>query len=349
MGNYWYIYDKDSWFKAYNDGVRGLVTYKNDKDEAVTDLNDGTLTAEEAWKKLDGHGRSTFPWLYVEVKNDEAATVSFTSKVYKDGAVVQDQYAPRTQQLSLERASNTSNWGVSSEKANGFIHWELVENNDTNVHSLANKEVAAAVGTYTIDLTFGETGQTIKDIDVGSFDAADALKMVGIHQVDQTELDAQRGDGVAVNANGQDWTVGVENGEIVLTISKAYDLTEKEGQTAPTFGDYEFTSTGWGFGDNVEYAIILGFESPIGYWDGDDGKESHVHITCSTPQGGSAATDDGKGDAYLVYGLGATAAKGKTIKVKWKGDSSDSEGREIEIKVVDNAVRPAVENENGSK
>ena len=152
-----------------------------------------------------------------------------------------------------------------------------------------------------------------------------------------------------MDANGQAWNVSVENGEIVLTINKAYDLTKKEGQTAPTFGGYEFTSTGWGFGDDVKYAIILGFESPIGYWDGNDGEESHVHITCSTPQGGSAATDDGKVDAYQVYGLGATAANDKTIKVKWKGDSSDSEGREIEIKVVDNAVRPAVENESGSK
>ena len=173
--------------------------------------------------------------------------------------------------------------------------------------------------------------------------------MVGIHQVSQTEMDSAKGDGDAVDANGQAWNVSVENGEIVLTISKAYDLTEKEGQTAPKFGGYEFTSEGWGFGSDVKCAIILGFESPIGYWDKDDGEKSHVHITCSTPQGGSAATDDGKGDAYLVYGLGATAAKDKTIKVKWKGDSSNSEGREIEIKVVDNAMRPAVENESGSK
>lgn len=348
VGNYWYIYDKDSWFKAYNDGVRGLVTYKNDENETVTDLNDGTLTAEEAWEKLDGHGRSTFPWLYVEVKNDEAATVSFKSTVYKNGSVVKSHYK-EPQTVSLERTgngSNTTDWGVSSEKANGFIHWELVKSNATGVYSLDNQDVAAAVGAYTIDLTFDETGQTIKDIDVGSFDAADALKMVGIHQVEQTEMDAQRGDGTAVDAKGQAWTVGVEDGEIVLTINKAYDLTEKESQTAPTFGGYKFTNTGWGFGNDVKYAIILGFKSPIGYWDGSDGEKSHVHITCSTPQNGSAATDDGKGDAYLVYGLGENAAENKTIKVMWKGDDNNSEGREITIKVVDRVDRPNVEDNN---
>ena len=348
VGNYWYIYDKDSWFKAYNDGVRGLVTYKNDENETVTDLNDGTLTAEEAWEKLDGHGRSTFPWLYVEVKNDEAATVSFKSTVYKNGSVVKSHYK-EPQTVSLERTgdgSNTTDWGVSSEKANGFIHWELVKSDATGVYSLDNQDVAAAVGAYTIDLTFGETGQTIKDIDVGSFDAADALKMVGIHQVEQTEMDTQRGGGTAVDAKGQAWTVGVEDGEIVLTINKAYDLTEKESQTAPTFGGYKFTNTGWGFGNDVKYAIILGFKSPIGYWDGNDGEKSHVHITCSTPQNGSAATDDGKGDAYLVYGLGENAAENKTIKVMWKGDASSSEGREITIKVVDRVDRPNVEDNN---
>ena len=337
VGRSWYIYDKASWIAAFNDGVSGLQG------------KEGETNAEKAWEGLEAHGKATFPWLYVEILNPTLADVTFQTTVKLNGTELQDQKKTQTYGVT------PTNWGITSPKSgSAFVHWELVKNSDTGVHSLSSESVKAAMGKYTVDVQVmkdGSATHVLSNQACGAFTQDMVNAMYGIAGMptdaefiaNVAEEPGQAAtDGGAektpLDVSGQDFYF--EDGK--LYINKAFDLTktkEQGGYSDCYFGEHPMKHTdstgdlGWFWEKDEQYAIVIKMKSPIGV-SGDE-PSAAVKFKASRPSNGAIGTTDEDGVTYFVFALSDERAEDKVIEISW-GDDQNNLGHVVEVQVIDN-------------
>lgn len=339
IGDTYFIYDKASWMAAWDAGVRGLGQNVRPKGEEGAET-----TAEAAWKKLDSHGKATFPWLYVEIENPTAEVLNFKTVLKCDGEAVAGAESQEAMIAAIAANEGPQDW-TTGTKTNAFIHWEMNHSDDTNVSSF-NSGVKAPVGTYIIDITY--EGKTLANQKIGEFTLEMVDKMIGASVPTDGDLssetdgsnvnpeDPQAGSVAAaeekpvqVTADGQ--SITFENG--TLTISKAYDLSADADGNKYFAGLKLGDANGWFNPKEFDECIIVKFTSPI-----PNEKKQAVKFTGPNGTAKQDYTDE-NGVTYYLLGFpkasqAAGATGSNTIKVEW-GDDANNLQKPLTITIVD--------------
>ena len=350
----YFIYDKASWIAAYNAGVRGITVWDSQNNEFKT-----YDSAEEGWKELDAHGKSTFPWMAVQIKNPGETAINFNTRVYKNGVEI----AGTDKTMRTDIAAQ--GWTTVAGKGDVWISWEM-QKITGGVDVLGNGS-GEYVGTYTLDLIVG--GKTLTNQAIGTFTQDMKDGMYGISVPTTAEFASLLNAPASNSARAEEESAAPESGNTeadgngesetpekpaqpltqdgqswefkngTLTIYKAFDLnkTSAEGGAKDLQfyglkmkGDKGESGSAW-FVDNVpngktyDHAIVMKFTNPLG------ASKTNVKFEASVPTGGVVDTTDENGVTYYILAVNENS---KSFKVYWSAADSDSEYQQpLEVKI----------------